>query len=57
MTRVEQLLDVAVGHLAGEVGDQLAQLAQRLEQPLALVGVAGVHRGDRVDPLAPGCSG
>ena len=51
--RVEQLLDVAVAHLAGEVGDQIAELAQRLEQPLALVGVAGVHRGDRVDPLAP----
>ena len=50
---VEELLDVAVVHLAGEVGDRFAELPQRLEQALALGGVAGVDRGEGVDPLAP----
>ena len=38
--RVEQALDVAVAHLAGEVGHRLAELAQGLQQPFALAGVA-----------------
>ena len=51
--RVERLLHLAVGHLAGEVGHQLAQFAERLQQRLALVRVAGEQGRDRIDPAAP----
>ena len=47
------MLHLAILHLAGEVGDQFALLAQGLEQAFALVGIAGVDGGDGVAALAP----
>src|SRR5680860_1140896 len=42
---VEHLLQLAIVRLAGEVGHRICQLAQRLEDPLSLLRVAGVDRG------------